>query len=185
MDKSLNVIYSFLTRKRKSINIQWSHEMYLCALPAEQKGWCRVLKTVFTDCASKVAYFFFFFFFLWEHLLCASIQVSPKRFTLENLIIIALFSAFRADPLHSSRMRLWMRVTVALQSAFSISTEVVTVLFGCYMAGATWNACLGIVHFFILGLEYISKQEGWTTGSSACCAAQPFSNYTRLLLYYQ
>ena len=35
---------------------------------------------------------FFFSFFLWEHLLCAAIQVSPKRFTLENLIIIALFS---------------------------------------------------------------------------------------------
>ena len=34
--------------------------------------------------------------------------------------------------------------TVALHSAFWISTEVVTVLFGCYMAGATWNShCLG------------------------------------------
>ena len=32
-------------------------------------------------------------------------------------------------------------VTVALHGAFGISTEVVTALFGCYMAGATWNCC--------------------------------------------
>ena len=55
-----------------------------------------------------------------------------------------------------------MRVTVALHSAFQTATEVATPLFVCYMAAPASNACLGTVHFFILGLEYISKQEGFT-----------------------
>ena len=32
-------------------------------------------------------------------------------------------------------------MTVASNSMIWISTEVVTALFGCYMAGATWNCC--------------------------------------------
>ena len=32
-------------------------------------------------------------------------------------------------------------MTLVLHSAFSISTKVVTVLFGCYMVGATWSCC--------------------------------------------
>ena len=52
----------------------------------------------------------------------------------------ALFSA--SKQLHCTlvvRNPKW--VTVPLHGMFWISTEVVTVLFSCYMAGATWNCC--------------------------------------------
>ena len=40
---------------------------------------------------------------------------------------------------------------LALHSAFWISTEVVTALFGCYMASATWNCCrLGAISVYTM-----------------------------------
>ena len=38
-------------------------------------------------------------------------------------------------------------VTVALHSAFRISTEVITVVFDFYMAGATWNCLLQVMAY--------------------------------------
>ena len=56
-------------------------------------------------------------------------ETSPKRFTMATLLRYSL------------HLRSSCRVTVALHSAIWISTEVVTTLFGCYMAGVTWNCC--------------------------------------------
>ena len=63
--------------------------------------------------------------------------MSHKHLTVAT---IALFSA--SEHTHCTLVVCdseW--VTVALHSAFWVSTEVVTALFGCYMAGATWNCC--------------------------------------------
>ena len=74
-----------------------------------------------------------FFIYNYEHLLSASSQKSPNCLTMAT---IALFSAseqtHRALVLCDSE---WVRV--ALHSAVWLSMEVVTVLFSCYMAGAT------------------------------------------------
>ena len=67
--------------------------------------------------------------------LFAIFWMSLKHFTVAT---IALFSVSK-----QTNCALFMRdsewVTVALHSAFWISMEVVTVMFGCYMAGAKWN----------------------------------------------
>ena len=41
--------------------------------------------------------------------------------------------------LYTARVTEWL--TVALRGAFWISTRVVAMVFGCYMAGAAWNCC--------------------------------------------
>ena len=78
---------------------------------------------------------------------------------------------FWGNTLHSSCMRLWMSdcrfmqcvskyLSVALNewleiytACFWISTDVVTALFACYVAGATWNCC----HLGALSMDTIQQ----------------------------
>ena len=67
---------------------------------------------------------------------------------------------FWPDPLHSSRVCLWMSDCSFAQHHFWIATEVIKALFGCCMAGAMWNlpswhtfcGCQTTMHHFIVSL---------------------------------
>ena len=66
-----------------------------------------------------------------------------KSFTLAAIVLLSLLLS---RPLCSSHMRLRMGDCSFAQCILNIC-KVVTVLFGCYMAGATWNCCCLHSHF--------------------------------------
>ena len=68
--------------------------------------------------------------YLFEHLMSASSPHEP--WPLHNGTILCICALVVCDSQ-------WM--TAASHSAFGISIKVVTALFSCYMAGATWNCC--------------------------------------------
>ena len=70
------------------------------------------------------------FFYFMNTCWVPHLEMSPKHFTMTTIMQSSL-------RLHSSHV--WL--SVASHIAFWIFTEVVTTLFGCYMAGTTWNCC--------------------------------------------
>ena len=86
----------------------------------------------------KASSFFFSFFSLFFRLFWIIIT------------FFCLFCLLDCMCLRSSRMRLWMSDCSFAQHVW-ISTEVVTALFGCYMAGASWNCYhLGAISLYTI-----------------------------------
>ena len=72
----------------------------------------------------------------WECLIWRWAQ-SASQWQLHGIIL-----CFRADPLCSSHMQLWMGGCSFAQHSSSVHwNDVLTALFGCYVAVATWNCC--------------------------------------------
>ena len=110
---------------------------FLLSSPWDQKQWQqknpRSLHTHTHELKLPMQSFILFLWILVERLI---LKWALSAFTMAT---IALFSASEQT---SCALVVWDSewVTVALRS-MALSIEVVTALFGCYMAGAMWNCC--------------------------------------------
>jgi len=102
-----------------------------CCVASTRRGIYSDLASLWILCStwpnnSHHHHFHFFMNTCWvPHL-----KMSPKHFTMTTIMQLSL-------RLHSSHV--WL--SVASHIAFWIFTEMVTMLFGCYMAGTMWSCC--------------------------------------------